>query len=376
MSSVPKADDVRRLITAPSDESRRDIAQKVATDYQSGRLGETERRLAEEIFRALAQDVVLRVREALANALKKNPDVPHDIARTLANDVESVALPVLRFSPALTDEDLLEIVRTHGPARQRAVAERASVSEAVSESLIDCGDADAVAALMANNDAAISDRSLDSAVSRFGHANVVSESMARRHGLPISVAEKLVTLVSEELRAHILHNHQLSAETISDLVWGAREKAVLGLIPADAGIAEVRELVATLYRRERLTPGILLRALCTGDSAFFEVGIALLAQIPLAAARRLVHDEGADRLAGLLAQAGMPASYHPMFIGAIEAIHEIQLDGRDDDLERFQRHIIERLLTRSEGDDSSAAANDLDYLLAKLDRSGGTAPTR
>lgn len=370
MSSGLKADDLQRLIAAPSADSRRDIAQKVATEYQSGQLGATERRLAEEIFRALAHDVVLQVRESLANALKQSPDVPRDIARTLANDVESVALPVLRFSPALTDEDLLEIVRSHGPTHHRAVAERARVSEAVSETLINCGDSDAVAALMANKDAAIPDHALDRAVARFGHANAVSQSMARRHGLPIAVAEKLVTLVSEELRAHLLQNYQLSAETISDLVWSAREKAVLGLISADAEIAEVRELVATLYRRGRLTPGILLRALCTGDSAFFEVGIALIARIPLAAARRLVHDAGADRFAALLAQAGIPASYHPMFAAAIEVFHEIQLDGRDDDLERFQRHIIERLLTRSEGEDSSVATNDLDYLLSKLDRSG------
>ncbi len=54
--------------------------------------------MAEQIFRIMVKDAEVRVREALAINLKENPNVPHDVAVTLAKDVDQVALPVLRFS--------------------------------------------------------------------------------------------------------------------------------------------------------------------------------------------------------------------------------------------------------------------------------------
>ncbi len=56
----------------------------------------------------------LRVREALAAHLKNSPDLAHDVAVALARDVDSVSLPMLKFSEVLTDEDLIEIVRDQG----------------------------------------------------------------------------------------------------------------------------------------------------------------------------------------------------------------------------------------------------------------------
>ena len=104
-------DDVERLLAAPSAEHRAETAAKVAADFGTRVLSASERKLAEDIFRRLARDAELSVREALAANLKENPDVPPDVARRLAADVDSVALPVLQFSAVLSEEDLIAIVR-------------------------------------------------------------------------------------------------------------------------------------------------------------------------------------------------------------------------------------------------------------------------
>ena len=57
-----------------------------------------ERVLAEDIFRIMVKDAEVRVRQALADNLKENLDLPRDVARALANDVDSVSLPIIQFS--------------------------------------------------------------------------------------------------------------------------------------------------------------------------------------------------------------------------------------------------------------------------------------
>ena len=80
--------------------------------------------MAEDIFRIMGKDTEVRVREALSQNLKEKPNVPHDIAVSLAKDVDSVSLPVLQFSEVLSDADLIEIVRSQDPAKPVAIAQR------------------------------------------------------------------------------------------------------------------------------------------------------------------------------------------------------------------------------------------------------------
>ena len=106
--------------------------------------------MAEDIFRIMGKDTEVRVREALSQNLKENPNVPHDIAVSLAKDVDSVSLPVLQFSEVLFDADLIQIVRSQDPAKPVAITQRSSVSEFVSSVLVDTENSDVVTSLVSN----------------------------------------------------------------------------------------------------------------------------------------------------------------------------------------------------------------------------------
>jgi len=99
--------DVAKLLQDPNVENRAAAAAKVATTFGDAQLTEGERKIAEDIFRVMLKDASVRVRHALAESLKENPDVPHDVATSLAKDVDEVALPVVEFSSVLTDQDLI-----------------------------------------------------------------------------------------------------------------------------------------------------------------------------------------------------------------------------------------------------------------------------
>ena len=163
-----------------------------------------------------------------------------------------------------------------------------------------------------------------------------------------------------------MQQHDLPNEVVSDLIIQSRERATLTLISEDSGGNEVRALVSQLYRAGRLTPTIILRAVCMGDLRFFEVALSLLAKIPLVSARLLVHEKGVDGLRTVLSKAKIPTPLHVAFRAAVEVSRETDYDGLDNDRERFRRRMIERILTLFEDPGLQMGEENIDYLLGKL----------
>ena len=128
----------------------------MAAEFSKGKLTDEERRIAVEILEVLARDVERLVREALSEHLKRCPFLPAGIARTLANDIESVALPIIRYSCVLSDEDLVSIVRAGSSAKQIATAKRETVSAGVADALVDLGNEEVVGTLLGNLGAELS----------------------------------------------------------------------------------------------------------------------------------------------------------------------------------------------------------------------------
>lgn len=356
--------DVVRLLTDPSGETRAEMAGKIAQGLTVATLTDRERQLAIDIVRAMVKDAEVRVREALAQNLKSSSNLPHDLALTLARDVESVALPVLEFSNVLTDEDLIEIVRRSSGKKQVAVARRKRVSPPVADALIESRNGEAVATLVGNEGAELSEEALQRVIDSYGAEEAVQGGLVRRSTLPPAIAERLVALVSENLREYLVTHHELPSAVATDLVFESRERATVNLLPPGAESADVQQLVYQLRVNGRLTPSLLLRSLCMGDMQLFEAGLAALAKTPLANARILIHDGGVLGFKSLYMRAGLPERLYPAFRVAVDVWRETDFDGRERDRERHVCRMIERILTQFE----DVGQENLDYLLKKLNQ--------
>lgn len=361
--------DVERLLTDPSVDARADTVRKIAEDFQDQSFSLEQREMALQIFEIMTKDAEIRVRMALSEHLKECPDIPRDIAMALAQDVDAVAVPFLEFSEALSDADLIEIIRSVGDVKQCAVARRPSVSSELAESLVEQGSERVVTTLMNNEGATVTEETLDLALDRYAQSEAVSGAVTRRPGLPVHIAERLVNQVSESLERHLANRQSLSPDLTSDLILQVRERATLGLIDPRFGIGDAEQLVRSLEENGRLTGSIVLRALCFGDIGFFEAALARLARVPLANARILVHDANRRGIEGLWDKAGMPKALFPAVVVGIEIVAEMGYDGEAHDRERFRRRMLERVLTQCEGTDPSKPRIDpenLEYLLRKL----------
>lgn len=361
MTSSLNQADVAKLLSEPSPHVRAEVATKLAQEIDSPRLNESELQIAHDIVRAMAKDAEASVRQALSQSLRRAARLPHDVALKLANDIESVALPILTYSNVLTEDDLTAIVKSSAPAKQEAIAGRAVVPEKVAEALITNAGEKAVATLMSNTGAKINEASMNKAVDRFSESDMIKKRMIARESLPVTVTERLVTMVSESLKDYLVSHHELSPNVASDIVLQSRERTVIGLSGGSTE-QDLEKLVTQMHRNKRLTPSLVLRALCMGDMAFFESAMAIMANVPIINARILIHDAGRLGLKSLYGKTGLPARLLPAVRVAIDVVHETPMDGEDGGRERYQARVIERVLTQFE----DLGPEDIDYLLDKL----------
>ncbi|HWA61874.1 MAG TPA: DUF2336 domain-containing protein [Caulobacteraceae bacterium] len=356
--------DIRTLVKGATADERAIVAHRLCRHMDRTDLTVEEREEAHEILRVMAADAAELVRRALAVTLKSSPLVPRDVANRLARDVESIALPMLNFSPSFSDEDLAEIVRLGGPVRQKAIAKRPKLSTTVTTAIVEHGVEEAVQSACANDNAEFTDRSLEKAVERFSRSEAVLATIAFRQVLPLKVSEKLVSLVGDKVREHLINHHALSPQTALSLALGAHERATLDLVDQAGRTADIRAFVGYLHRMQRLTPSLLLRALAHGHMTFFEWGVAELAGVPHHRTWLMIHDAGELGLKAIYERAGLPVRLLPAFRAGVDAYHAMEAEGLDHDRGLFQRRMLERFLTQPH----PTSKDDLDYLLDKIDR--------
>lgn len=360
--------DVAKLMVDPSAEVRAEIAAKIATQFEIEALSPAGRQIAEDIFRKLVNDVETPVRETLATHLKNFPDLPHDIAVALAKDVDSVSLPMIKFSDVLTDEDLIGIAREPGAAKHAAIAQRPSVSSRVADALIDTGNEKTVARLIANEGAKLTEQALGRVMDEYQESPAVSDSLSRRQSMPASVSAQLAETLSERLQDFLLRNRDVSPDVASNIILQARERATMSLVDYGSTDTELNDLVEQLARKDRLSASLLLRSLCMGDMGFFERALARLAGMPLQNARILIHEHGGLGLESVYMKADLPKRLYPAFRAGIELSNETDYDGGRNDRSRFIERMLERILTQFEDPLSRMTQEDIDYLMGKLDQ--------
>jgi uncharacterized protein (DUF2336 family) len=315
--------DVERLLKDDSPESRVEVLEKVSGHYNRNGFATRERDIAEQIFRLLMKDAALRVRETLSQRLKENEAIPRDIALHMAHDVNSVSLPILEASSVFSDADLVSIVESSGDLEKlMVISKRDYVSERVSNALVETSYPQIVSSLLDNDGANLSDRLLDKIISEFRAEPGVVESLVQRKSLPITIVERLVNEASDAISAELKKKYNLTDEQLHKDTVGSRDDVMLRMLRHDLTDEDAKALVSQMASTQRLTPSLIMTALCRGQLLFFTAALAHFAGIPLANARKLISDRGEHGFRGLYAKSGLPDS---MFA----AIHQILIVVRD-----------------------------------------------
>ena len=291
--------DLIDLARETSSARRRELLREI-TDLFFGQAAPQpqELELFDALLTQLSRDMEEAVRGELAVRFADAPNAPGRLIRTLANDSIAVAEPLLTRSGALSEEDLLDVVKTRSQAHLRAVSQRSEVSERLSDAIVDHGDDQTLDLLLRNGGARLSRHASETAVER-AHANqALHEAVVQRPNLPPDLLNEMYFVVEARLRQRILEeNARLDPALLEQALNAGRKRVAAqdGALPADYDQAEA--YVSELTAAGELTPRVLARFLRSGGSTHFLVALAQLADIDFHTARRIVERRELDGLA-------------------------------------------------------------------------------
>ena len=189
--------------------------------------------------------------------------------------------------------------------------------------------------------------------------------------MPVAVMERLVHLVSDALRARIIARGDMDEDLATRLAMLAQEKATMALLSPGSTDDQVSKLVRQLRESDRLTPTIMLRALCIGERRFFEMALARRANLAVQTAADLLNSGSEARLYQIFRSAGLQDPLYKPFRTAVETAAEIDADTAPQSRADYAQAMINGILTRYDADQvedtwHSLAANELEYVLARI----------
>ena len=276
------------------------------------------RQSANETLRLLARDQIAAVRQALAETLKNVANAPADVINTLARDTESaVATPILQYSPVLSDDDLIEIIRS-GPAAGglNAIARRGKVGERVSDAVAGTNDASAIADLLGNHGAQLREETLDRLIDQAGSETLWQAPLATRPRLSPGAAAKLAHVLADNVLQMFSKRTDLDPKTLSAVksavhqrLGGADGKTwVQTPVGSTDGASDIlpMELVNGMHKAGRLDAAAITKALQSNDLPFALASLKVLAGIDLKVARRIIAEKNPKAVVALAWKAGLP----------------------------------------------------------------------
>lgn len=225
----------------------------------------------------LALDEVLKVRVALSSTLKDHVHAPPKVAAQLARDIErEVSEPILRFCAALSDEDLLEILKAH-PASWavEAIAQRGTVSAPISLAVIETNDRAGGKALILNDGATLEEDALQEIVNRAREYPEWQKPVAMRPTLPVSIATALAQFVDSSVRDILLERDDIEPEAMEEIASVFRRRMEFAS-EDDGDERSVGERLAEVEKQGRLGEEVISDALAMRDRAFVNSAIARL----------------------------------------------------------------------------------------------------
>ena len=358
--------DVEKLSHDLSVENKALTAQKISAYYDGKDISERGRKLAEDIFRIMVEDVQLKVREVLSESLKNCKSIPRDIVLKLINDQDSVAVPFIKYYDNLTDEDLINIIEAQNVSKQKAVALRKGLSADVSQYIVDKCSEDVVGILITNETANLREQTFNSIISKYPNSENIKKNLVYRSELPTSVIEKIVTTLSEDLQKRLIITHNLPNDIATDIVEQVKEKTTLKISEEYSTDKQIEELVHQLYTSNHLTPSLVVRSICMGDLKFFEYALVYLSNTPLLEVRKILFNLQVDfMIRNLLRKAFIPKSMFPAVFSALNVIKDIRFGCQKSDRASFVHKVIERILSVNSSSDE-LSEEDVNYLISKI----------
>ncbi len=305
------------------DEVRCELALKIGRLVPSLEKDENDRlvSMAMEILDVLARDELPRVRAIISEEIKHAANVPNDIVKLLAKDVEEiVAAPILEYSPLLSDRDLLDIISGGiGETALKALSRRQNMMEPVVDAIVEVRNTESLGTLLGNKSAQIREETLDTiAIVATGTAEL-HKPMVNRDNLPLKTIRRIASFISASLLETLIERNDIDPEVVDNLRMSVRRRIDreddFDGQPTDA--AEVAENcdepteIPASERAEQLFSGgglndeVICRAIDEKDYTFVRHALSLMSELDMRVVAKMLNTGSGKGVTTLAWKAGL-----------------------------------------------------------------------
>ncbi len=290
-------DELNSAVATGSEKQRLRILERVTDLFAAGSRGYSFDQIAlfDDVLQALAAEIEVKARARLAHRLAHINGGPPKLIRALAFDDEiAVAEPVLTHSQLLSDADLVENAATKSQKHLFAIAQRLTLSELVTDVLVERGDRRVVHKVVINKGARFSPAGYDKLTIRARADQKLTLALGQRGDLPHQYFLKLLETASASVRSALETANPQAAAAIRDTI-----DDVATTMQHEVRKASDRYATAMHDAKYRCNGNPLTEAdiLATAHAQEFEQTVAALAKlggIPADLVERALLDKGED----------------------------------------------------------------------------------
>jgi len=300
---------------ADCDERAAAIAE-LAKTWLDDRIDDEDRRSTEQVFTLYLDDPSPKVRVALAEAIAPYDHAPRKLIWALMQDIPEVSAVVFRESPLLRAADLFHAIEKGDAAVQAAIAEREDLGADLVRALVKNSEAEAAVALLENPAVQLSPSLKHDLAERLqDDAKLRGALLADADILP-HTRHLLVSSVSSALLAFNNKQGWMDADRLKVAALDASGKAAVE-IAGSTPFGDMMHYAKHLREAGQLTPALLVRAICSGNTTLFEAGITLLSGASLSRVQSIIEAGRLSAFKALYAKTRLPKSVYPVFAAAI-----------------------------------------------------------
>jgi len=290
-------DELNSAVTTGSAKQRLRILERVTDLFAAGSRGYSFDQIAlfDDVLQALAAEIEVKARARLAHRLAHINGGPPKLIRALAFDDEiAVAEPVLTHSQLMSDADLVENAATKSQKHLFAIAQRLTLSELVTDVLVERGNRRVVHKVVINKGARFSPAGYDKLTIRALADQKLTLALGQRGDLPHQYFLKLLETASASVRSALETANPQAAAAIRDTI-----DDVATTMQHEVRKASDRYATAMHDAKYRCNGNPLTESdiLATAHAQEFEQTVAALAKlggIPADLVERALLDKGED----------------------------------------------------------------------------------
>jgi len=172
---------------------------------ESDRLNEQQIGVFDDVLVHLIQRIETKALVQLSKSLAPVQNAPIEVIRSLArHDEITIAGPVLAQSNRLSESDLVNIAKSKGQGHLLAISGRASITEAVTDVLVERGDGEVHYTLARNSGAQFSEFGFAALVQKSANDERLAEKLGLRLDIPLALLRQLLARATDLVRSRLL----------------------------------------------------------------------------------------------------------------------------------------------------------------------------